>query len=42
FNELMVITRPNFLQKMSDCPELSGNERKKLRARIIREKLTND
>ncbi|AJQ29259.1 protein arginine kinase [Pelosinus fermentans] len=42
FNELMVITRPNFLQKMSDRPELSGNERKKLRAQIIREKLTND
>ena len=40
FNELMVVTRPNYLQKMSDRSELSANERKKLRAQIIREKLS--
>lgn len=40
FNELMVATRPNYLQKISGQPELSSNERKRLRAKIIREKLT--
>ncbi|AIF50085.1 protein arginine kinase [Pelosinus sp. UFO1] len=42
FNELMVITRPNFLQKMSCRPELSGNDRKKLRAQIIRDKFLKE
>jgi protein arginine kinase len=42
FNELMVATRPNFLQKMSARPELSDNERKNLRAQIIRDKFTRE
>ena len=42
FNELMVITRPNFLQKMSYRPNLSGIERKRLRAQVIREQLTRE
>lgn len=40
FNELMVVTRPNYLQKISERPDLSSTERKKLRAQIIRNKLT--
>jgi protein arginine kinase len=42
FNELMVITRPNFLEKMSDRTELTSNERKLLRAQMIREKLAKE
>jgi len=39
FNELMVSTRPNLLQKMSARAELSSVERKRLRAECIREKI---
>lgn len=42
FNELMVITRPNFLQKMSYRSELSSSERKRLRAQVIREKFIKE
>jgi len=42
FNELMVITRPNFLQKLSNQPELDSVERRQLRATIIREKIKQE
>ncbi len=38
FNELMVMTRPNFLQKLSARTELTSAERRRLRAQFIREK----
>ncbi|VBB08495.1 phosphagen kinase active site signature [Lucifera butyrica] len=39
FNELLVITRPNYLQKMAGREELEPGPRDRLRAQIIREKL---
>lgn len=39
FNELLVRTRPNFLQKMAGERELDSSSRDRLRAQIIRDKL---
>lgn len=39
FNELLVMTRPNFLQKLAGEAELDAAGRDRLRAQIIREKL---
>lgn len=39
FNELLVTTRPNFLQKLAGRSELDPGERDRLRAQLIREKL---
>lgn len=39
FNELLVTTRPNFLQKIAGQQELSPVERDKFRAQIIRQRL---
>ena len=39
FNELLVTTRPNFLQKMTGNTALNPANRDKLRAQVIREKL---
>jgi protein arginine kinase len=39
FNELLVTTRPNFLQKMTGKNALDPANRDKLRAQVIREKL---
>ncbi|MDT8902741.1 protein arginine kinase [Anaeroselena agilis] len=39
FNELLVTTRPNFLQKIAGREEISPGERDRLRAQLIREKL---
>lgn len=39
FNELLVVTRPNYLQKMSNQAEIRPAERDALRAQIIRGKL---
>jgi protein arginine kinase len=40
FNELLVTTRPNFLQIIAGRPDLGPGERDGLRAHLIREKLT--
>jgi protein arginine kinase len=40
FNELLVTTRPNFLQKIAGRPDVRAGERDQLRAQLIREKLT--
>lgn len=39
FNELLVTTRPNFLQKMTGSGAIDSPQRDKLRAQVIREKL---
>lgn len=39
FNELLVMTRPNFLQKLAGGAEIDPGARDRLRAQIIREKL---
>lgn len=39
FNELLVTTRPNFLQKIAGREEIDPGERDRLRAQLIREKL---
>jgi protein arginine kinase len=39
FNELMVTTRPNFLQKVAGKVDIGPAERDRLRAQLIREKL---
>lgn len=39
FNELLVMTRPNFLQKLAGDTELDAGARDRLRAQIIRDKL---
>ncbi len=39
FNELLVTTRPNFLQKIAGRPDIDPGERDGLRAQLIREKL---
>ncbi len=39
FNELLVTTRPNFLQKIAGQPDSEPGERDRLRAQLIREKL---
>lgn len=39
FNELLVTTRPNFLQKIAGRPDSDPGERDRLRAQLIREKL---
>jgi len=39
FNELLVATRPNFLQQFSKQPNLNQEKRDQLRATVIREKL---
>lgn len=39
FNELLVTTRPNFLQKIAGRLEIEPDERDQLRAQLIREKL---
>lgn len=39
FNELLVMTRPNFLQKLAGGAELDAGDRDRLRAQIIRDKL---
>lgn len=39
FNELLVMTRPNFLQKLAGSIELDAGARDRLRAQIIRDKL---
>ncbi|MBP2655263.1 MAG: putative ATP:guanido phosphotransferase [Firmicutes bacterium] len=39
FNELLVTTRPNFLQKIAGNGDIQPNERDRLRAQLIREKI---
>ncbi|MBP2649554.1 MAG: mcsB [Firmicutes bacterium] len=39
FNELLVTTRPNFLQKIAGRSEVQPNERDTMRAQLIREKI---
>ncbi len=39
FNELLVTTRPNFLQRLMEKDEIKPDERGSLRAQIIRDKL---
>ncbi len=39
FNELLVTTRPNFLQKIASRADIAPDERDRLRAQLIREKL---
>jgi protein arginine kinase len=39
FNELLVTTRPNFLQKIAGRADVAPDERDRLRAQLIREKL---
>ena len=39
FNELLVSTRPNFLQKIAGRAQIQPAERDRLRARLIREKI---
>ncbi|TCL32394.1 protein arginine kinase [Anaerospora hongkongensis] len=41
FNELLVISRPNFLQKFAGIADIHPAERDTLRAQVIREKLMN-
>ncbi|MDR3561500.1 MAG: protein arginine kinase [Negativicutes bacterium] len=41
FNELLVTTRPNFLQKIAGRPHIETAERDQLRAQLIREKLAD-
>lgn len=40
-HELLITTRPSYLQKMSGLSELSVRERDRLRAQVIRETLSN-
>ena len=40
FNELLVISRPNFLAKLTGRSELRSAERDELRAQVIRERIT--
>ncbi|SDF84511.1 protein arginine kinase [Sporolituus thermophilus] len=42
FNELLVTTRPNFLQKLAGRAELGPAERDRLRAQIIRQRLEDN
>ena len=42
FNELLVVTRPNFLQKMARIPEFHNGERDILRAEVIRKQLIQE
>lgn len=42
FNELLVTTRPNFLQKIAGRNEIDTAERDRLRAQFIREKLKEE
>ena len=39
YNELLVTTRPNFLQKVAGRTDVEAAERDRLRAQLIREKL---
>lgn len=39
FNELLVTTRPNFLQKIAACNEMDSGQRNRYRAEIIRKRL---
>jgi protein arginine kinase len=41
FNELLVVSRPNFLQKIARRPDIHSAERDALRAQVIREKLVD-
>lgn len=41
FNELLVVTRPNYLQKLVRRPEFEPAERDEMRAQVIRERLQN-
>jgi len=41
FNELLVSTRPNFLQRLAGEKELQPADRRRLRAKIIRDRLDN-